>query len=155
VWHSLTVEQKAIFIFIGFSNQKCCFVMSRNHNKFEKTDVNLVGTNKRHTSCADRIICYLTNDELTFHFITFLIYIVVWQIWTETFSSDALKDSKLQNWQRFIPYNLKKGNEMECKFIICQITYNSVCTGGGNLSSPQTFRTYRDRRQSLQMPWQM
>lgn len=92
VWHSLTVEQKAIFI--GFSNEKCCFVMSRNNNKFA------------------------------------YIYIVVWQIWTETFSSDALKDSKLQNWQRFIAYNLKKGNEMECKFIICQITYNSVCTGG-------------------------
>ena len=37
------------------------------------------------------------------------IYIVVWQNWTETFSSDVLKDSKLQNWQRFIAYNLKKG----------------------------------------------
>jgi hypothetical protein len=102
VWHSLTVEQKAIFIFIGFSNQKCCFVMSRNNNKFA------------------------------------YIYIVVWQIWTETFSSDALKDSKLQNWQRFIPYNLKKGNEMECKFIICQITYNSVCTGGVSFVCPNT-----------------
>ena len=92
VWHSLTVEQKAIFI--GFSNEKCCFVMSRNNKKFA------------------------------------YIYIVVWQIWTETFSSDALNDSKLQVWQRFIAYNLKKGNEMECKFIICQITYYSVCTGG-------------------------
>ena len=71
VWHSLTVEQKAIFI--GFSNEKYCFVMSRNNNKFA------------------------------------YIYIVVWQIWTETFSSDALKDSKLQNWKRFIAYNLKKG----------------------------------------------
>ena len=47
-----SVEQKAIFI--GFSNEKCCFVMSRNNNKFA------------------------------------YIYIVVWQIWTETFSSDAL-----------------------------------------------------------------
>ena len=92
VWHSLTVEQKAIFI--GFSNEKCCFVMSRNNNKFA------------------------------------YIYIMVWQIWTETFTSDALQDSRLQVWQRFIAYNLKKGNEMECKFIICQITYNSVCTGG-------------------------
>jgi hypothetical protein len=27
--------------------------------------------------------------------------------WAETFISDALKDSKLQNWQRFIAYNLK------------------------------------------------
>ena len=90
VWHSLTVEQKAIFI--GFSNEKYCFVMSRNNNKFA------------------------------------YIYIVVWQIWTEIFSSDALKDSKLQNWQRFIAYNFKvKWNGM---FIICQITYNSVCTGG-------------------------
>jgi hypothetical protein len=92
VWHSLTVEQKAIFI--GFSNEKCCFVMSRNNNKFA------------------------------------YIYIMVWQIWTETFSSDALQDSRLQVWQRFIAYNLKKGNEMECKFIICQITYYSVCTEG-------------------------
>ena len=67
VWHSLTVEQKAIFI--GFSNEKCCFVMSRNNNKFE------------------------------------YIYIEVWQIWIETFSSDALKDSKL-HWP-YIRYNKK------------------------------------------------
>jgi hypothetical protein len=44
-------------------------------------------------------------------------------------SQVTLKDSNLQVWQRFIAYNLKKGNEMECKFIICQITYYSVCTG--------------------------
>jgi hypothetical protein len=34
---------------------------------------------------------------------------------------------------RFIAYNLKKGNEMECKFIICHITYYSVCKGGVSL----------------------
>jgi hypothetical protein len=66
------VEQKAIFI--GFSNEKCCFVMSRNNNKFA------------------------------------YIYVVVWQIWTETFSSDALKDSKLQNWRNKLTSGKKKIN---------------------------------------------
>jgi hypothetical protein len=107
VWHSLTVEQKAIFI--GFSNEKWCFVMSRNKKaRCRKRYANFRRTNnmtqlslvtceqKLSFPCFRRvlILCMLCTDycnnfllesnHLSFNiktWISSLNYIQIWSKW--------------------------------------------------------------------------
>ena len=79
------------------------------------------------------LLCNVSRHEITTNLPTF----TSWSDkFGQTFSSDALVHLctlYIHRFGRFIAYNLKKGNEMECKFIICQITYYSVCKAGVSL----------------------